>query len=420
MKRVSRNTLLVAFLRIAELVLQLLVFFMTYILIRIIFMQEQEPDMWKCMFLIGIPTFVLYVSRIMMKQGVILFVEHIVVAVGMLMQDDMIVQERIPYVVVGVILIVYSMSLCMNGQQLEAEHIPTGLISVFIVAVLLGEYMHLNGVILVAVYMGVGFLILQIIYHNANNLNEYIMRNQDIVNFPVNQIISINAFIMSVVTMLCGTILLVCYNQWLRQLLSKFVTKLGEVLKQLLQAFFSYEAGNATGQASSGQIDQSVLSDMQGGDGGILAIVFQIIGIALGISIAIVAVTGVVVGIVTLLARMIRSMDSTIENAVDVKEFVLPIGMEQQLLKRRERKSLIKVDGMSGQVRRIYQKMVLKSAKRRGAEVHGNMQPSEITQEYVASHQEEITAIYEKARYANESVTKEELEQMKEYRKGKQ
>ena len=60
--------------------------------------------------------------------------------------------------------------------------------------------------------------------------------------------------------------------------------------------------------------------------------------------------------------------------------------------------------------------MILKNAKKRGEQVQNYMQPSEITNAYVTSHQEEITAIYEKARYSNQSVTKEELEQLKKYR----
>lgn len=417
MTQLSRNTLLVAFLRIAELAMQLLLFFMAYILARMVFMQGQEPDVATCFLLIGIPVVVLYATRIFMKNGLLMFFVHVVVSVGMLLLE-MMIQEKIPYVIIGVVLMIYSISLCINGQELEAEHVPTGMVSVFVIAVLVGEYMELSGVTSVAVYTGVLFATIQIVYHNANNLNEYITRNQDIANFPLDQIISINALMMLVVTALCGGILMICYNQWLSSLVRRFVSLIGDGFKNLLQAIFSYEWESGPNYIPAEQINESGIAELQGMiEDNIWTVIFQMIGIILGIVLAVVVITGVIIGIVTLLLKLIRSMNSSMQNATDVKEFVLPIGMEQQFLKRRERKETSKADGLSEKVRRVYQKMILKNAKKRGEQVRTHMQPSEITQTYLASHQEEITAIYEKARYSNQSVTKEELEQLKKYRK---
>lgn len=417
MTQMSRNTVLVAFLRIAELIMQLLLFFMAYILVRMVFMQGQEPDVVACFLLIGIPVMVLYATRIFMKNGLLMFCVHVAVAVGMLLQD-MMIQERIPYVIIGVVLMIYSIGLCINGQGLEAEHVSISMVSVFVIAVLVGEYMGISGVTSVAVYTGVLYATLQIVYHNANNLNEYITRNQDIANFPLDQIISINALMMLVVTALCGGILMVCYNHWLSQLIRRFVSLVGSGFRNILKAIFSFDWESGETYIPEGPMDESGIVELQEMmEENIWTVIFQMIGIILGIMLAVVAITGVIIGIVTLLLKLIRGMNSSIQNATDVKEFVLPIGMEQQFLKRREKKETQKADGLSEKVRRVYQKMILKNAKKRGEQVQNYMQPSEITNAYVTSHQEEITAIYEKARYSNQSMTKEELEQLKKYRK---
>lgn len=417
MTQMSRNTLLLAFLRMAELVLQVLLFFLSYVLARMVFMQGQEPDVAKCFLLIGFPVVVLYATRIFLKNGLVMFLIHIAVAVGMVLQNQ-IIQEKIPYLIIGVILMVYSISLCTKGQELEAEHVPMGMISVFVIAVLVGEYMELSHITSIAVYLGVLFTTIQIVYHNANNLNEFITRNQDIANFPLDQIISIDALMMLVVTALCGGILMICYNHWLSQLVRRFVTLVGDGIRGLLQAIFSYEWESGPNYIPAEQIDESGIAELQGlMEENIWTVIFQMIGIILGIGLAVAAVTGVIIGLVSLLLKLIRSMNSSMQNATDVKEFVSPIGMEQQFVKRSEKREKQKTDGLSEKVRRVYQKMILKSSKKRGEEVRANMQPSEITNVYLASHQDEITAIYEKARYSNQPVTKEELEQMKKYRK---
>ena len=91
----------------------------------------------------------------------------------------------------------------------------------------------------------------------------------------------------------------------------------------------------------------------------------------------------------------------------DVKEFIFAKDIRERSIKRRTKSDLDKK--LNKKVRSIYKAMVTRNATKKHNIINASMTPTEISNLYINQERETVTSIYEKARYGNDEVTKEEI-----------
>lgn len=405
----TKNTLLVAFLRISELVMQILLYFVILLSTRALFRLDSTLNIVNILMVSGTSVTILYLTRIFLNNGILLTVIHIAVGIG-IVQCGATAEEKIPYVIELIILMIHSIGLCKKEQALQAERPHIGLVSMFVIAVLAGNHTGLSQVVSISIYLGTLFIVLQVLYHNANNLNEYITRNQDIANFPVQQMISIDALLMLVLTAICGIVLMICYNDMVIQLVTEIVEAAKDAFLKLLSVIFSYKRESTPNYVPEQEpLELGIMELHSLMEDSIWTTIFQVIGYVLGVIILAIIIIGIITGSFSFLIRFIKEMRGSMQNGTDVKEFISPINLEQFFVNKKTKKDKIVGNSVNAKVRRIYKKKIMKKATITNTEIDKKMLPTQLSELYLTNNQKEITDIYEKARYSNHIVENEEL-----------
>jgi hypothetical protein len=99
----------------------------------------------------------------------------------------------------------------------------------------------------------------------------------------------------------------------------------------------------------------------------------------------------------------------------DYLEKIKPAEKAKRTASVKMQKKEAKPSTESEAVRKFYKKSVIRGSKKKKPD--NTLQPSELTRAAITDNRqdsEEITKIYEKARYSNEQITKEETKHLKE------
>ena len=104
--------------------------------------------------------------------------------------------------------------------------------------------------------------------------------------------------------------------------------------------------------------------------------------------------------------KLVRNMNVTTEEQ-DVKEFIFAKDIRDRSIKRRKWSDFD--NKLNKKARNIYKAMVTRNAIKKHDKIKASMTPTEISNLFINQESETATSIYEKARYGNEEVTKEEI-----------
>lgn len=405
----SGNRILVYCLRISEVVMQALVFFIILLMLYA-FVSTRDISIVTCLLVSVLPVFVLYIARRHVHNGVILFMIHICAAAFIYIMGST-PAEKVVHIIAGAVLIIFSVSLSVKVQKDNQEKMPIGLISVFIVAVILGNYLESHSITLAGMYCGEVYIILQVVYHNFSNVNDFIMMNRDRTTLPVKQMITVNSFIMAILATLCIGVTLLFSNSYVNKMLHSVGLLMKDAVLSVLRFFFSLLNYKEEESVITEPIEENGLTELQAlaqdsASSDIINGILTIFGIVL--------VTLVVILIIAGLVRLIKTMGSS-RSGEDVKEFILI--KERKEFRIRQKKKADREKSTNAKARKIYKSIVTKNAARCGNKINDSMVPADISKLYINGDQNLATDIYEKARYSNQQVTQQEVEALKKYRK---
>lgn len=406
----SRNLILVCCLRILEAGMQILVFFIILFMLSYTFVTEHDTRIITCLFISSIPVFVLYIARHHIHNSIVLFILHIGVAAFIFSMGNT-AEEKVAYIIMGAILIIFSVSLCIKEQRENSEKLPVGLIGVFIGAVILGNYLGFDMITGAGIYCGEIYIILQVIHHNFSNVNHFIVLNRESKTLPAKQMIAVNTFIMSILITLCFGVIQIFGNGYVNRLLLSIVTLIKDAVFFVLRFLFSFGNHEVKEPAAPNTLKDKGMAEFNAltQDSiwtNILNTIVTIIGIAL--------IIGFVILITVGLVRLVKRMGSSYSGE-DVKEFIISKQNRESKI-RRGRKEEREITS-NAKARKIYKSVVTKNAAKSGNKIIASMVPADISKLYINGDQNTATDIYEKARYSNKQITQEEIDTLKKYRK---
>lgn len=400
-----------------ELVMQVMVFSMALMLLVMVFFGRHGMEAFRCIIAAGVPVTALFLVRTFVKSRPFTIAAHAAVFVFAFMFGGNGV-EKASFCLVCSALIFYSMFLTINEKRRFDGRMPLGGIFLFIGALITGSVTEVLTVEQWALYFGIVFIIVQIIYHNLENMNHFMVMNREVSDFPAKQFVSVNMFIMTIVLTLCAGIMVISNNKYIYKMLDV----LSGLLFRMARFFFGMLARGDVSEipeaeeipADRGLMEElnDLLSDW---DTGLLEDILN----GLAVIIMVIVLVGAVIGTAAALVRTLRRVKGAAGLEGDIKEFVEPEGVEIRRLRRKKSGEAAGGDPKNIKARKLYKAMAGKNALRQGKEISGNMMPEEISRKYIPAEADAVTEIYEKARYSRAEVSKEELELLKAVRKSK-
>lgn len=409
-----KNTLIVCALRFMELAMQTMVFALALMLILIGFFSRENESVLKCFAVMGIPVAALFFIRGWCKsQAVTIAVHAGCILFAVLIAVD--AMERVSYMIVITALLIYSGMLIINEKGRQGEQMPVGMIALFISALFVGAMTECRTIEACSLYCGIAFILIQVVYHNLNNMNDIMLMNREISNFPARSMVSVNLFIMSIVGVLCVGAMVLVNNQYVYRMVeglgSIFIILLRYMLKFLLRKDEEPDIDEDLTNKEKPQPDNELFA--QEWQGGLLEDILNGIAIIIGI----VLIVTVIICLAAAFVRLMRRFRGTGNAEGDIKEFIVPQGINTYRIHRRKKEE----DGIRGsgniKARKLYKSIVKKGAAKKGTSIDSNMMPEEISSRFIAHGADEATAIYEKARYSDTQVSEEEVELLKKLRK---
>ena len=410
-KMVYKNTAAVYVLRAMELAMQLMVFSIIFILLYMGFFCRTDVGAVSCMAIISVPTVLLYIVRGWCPNRAVNVIAH----AGALLYGFFVVQDeagRVAYFIAAAIMIIYSVSLILDSRNHFGEKMSAGMLVLFVGAMLAGGMTGTEVISRWAQYLGAAFMIVQVLYHNLNNLNDIMTINHGISNFPAGQMTKVNLFIMLTLCTVCAGAMLIINNTYVYRMLYA----LKKLVLELLRRFFGlFDIGGGAPEFETSSQEQAAPSEGFPGamESGLLQDILNGIAMLLGIVVLIAAV----IFLAAAAFRMMKRMKGRDGVQGDVREFLAPEEIRGSL--RRKRRGEDHGDGAAVgiKVRRLYRQMVLKNAGRKKAAVDKSLTPCEISRKYIPDCADEATVIYEKARYGNEEISQQELERLRKIKK---
>ena len=113
----------------------------------------------------AVPVLILYLARWNLKQNILLLLVHVLIGIFLVTRGTT-AEERLAYLLLCIILLIYSFSLCGKNHQASQEKIPIGFGVLFVIAIIYGVPAAGASIGWVVMYAGGFFFILQILYKN--------------------------------------------------------------------------------------------------------------------------------------------------------------------------------------------------------------------------------------------------------------
>lgn len=411
----TKNSTLWWTLRILEIGMQILLFFIVLLMLFYHSITADVADILSCLLLSGFPVLVLYLARLFVKNNILITLVHICVAAFLLMFGEN-GEEKLAYILLGAALMIYSLSLSGAHQKPNSEKIPIGFACLFIIAMFLGKQAGVNNMVMAGMYSGSMFLVLEILYLNFDSVNKYISMNHGIANLPVKQIISVNAFQMSVLVTLFGGIVFLFSNRYVSRVVEKISGFVADTIRFVLKAIFSigkdFKSEGLTHQALEGGKGLNELWALV--EDSLWMDILNAIGMIFGSLIGMVFLIVLSAAVTIILLKKLKNLSFGAES--DVKEFLIPRDIVEFQFKN-SRKKKERGTGDNRKVRKLYKSHVLKRASQKGDAISAAMMPDEISKRYVPDVARQVTDIYEKARYGDGMITREEIISFRDYLK---
>lgn len=265
------------------------------------------------------------------------------------------------------------------------------------------------------------FILIAFLANQLKELNSLFISNAGKSEFPARRITGINMIVVMVVSglMILGMILFYSgdYGNIFTMIGSGFVALMRIVLKLFLRLISEKEEVSTMPENSVNPVSDD---DVVSGDND-LAFTDNPVMSALFTAFAIVLVIALIGFVIYLIVKYAGNFKKSQDENGDEVEFIGRDRRTEARAKRRKRAEEIKNMPVNMQYRKAFRKAAIKaskSVKDTDNTALENMQPEEITRSRITADTEaadKITESYEKARYSDKNISKEELEFMLDF-----
>lgn len=431
-------------IRLFELFLQMQLFLAMMIGFNLGIIGKQEGRMWES-FLILIAVVLCYLFRRKIKNFTLFVLLHLgmVFATAFFAQND---KELVFYFIAVAIVCAYSMwvrtiyvrrteyqyaspnNTDMTDESRDeqalvissSEHISVYACLVMLIFCFIANSKNVNSIMLnnCEIVLFVTFILSQVIYNQIKEISREFFVNKGKTEFPKRQIIRTNVYIISVVCafMVVGMILFYNgrYGNIFTLIGSAFLGLFRIIIKLVLMLWGSGPTQDQTEipDETESQIEHGFAGEADGGysmDNPAMNAMFEVVLTMLVLALA--------VSFIILIRRYsVRFRKNKYED-----------GDEIEFLEKENQKKTISLNNsdfeerdsnnLNKKYRKIYKKYAVRGNKQN--QIEPSMMPENVTRQRITKDKQagdRITISYEKARYSRDSITKEELDFLKNYK----
>lgn len=296
----------------------------------------------------------------------------------------------------------FFMILSLSSRR-QDTHVPLD-IGLLLVCFVFGTTIRVPTAAVLPAYGTVAYVVCYFIHLNMKNVNAFLQENAQVKSFRAVQAVNVNTVMMTFFMIICLMAMFVMPRLHIQMVLA-YVGRLlwggvSWLLRKCNLPTGGYEAEFENQEPKPAPDEGEEIGLVLGTSEGsaILDTIALVIGAVLFITLIVMAVQAI---------RKIRfdKLDGT-----DKKEFILPDFHNISMKRVKTQKNEDVVFGSNNEkVRKKYKRLVMKN-KGKDTVIPRNATPRSITR--LSGGSEEITRIYEKARYSNETVTDDEIKQM--------
>jgi hypothetical protein len=230
--------------------------------------------------------------------------------------------------------------------------------------------------------------------------------------FPAQQLKRVNVLIIVSTCVLILVGMLLFYNGEYGNIFSIIGTGVFAafrwIIRLILAIWGSGKAGSSSVQEEATEAAEEILDEADFYEPSVAAqAAMEVVGIAL--------VIAAVVGVLYMIYVYAKGFNNAKRKDTDYLEKIKPAEKVKRTSSVKMQKKETKPSTENEAVRKFYKKSVIRGSKKKKPD--NTLQPSELTRAAITDNRqdsEEITKIYEKARYSNEQITKEETKHLKE------
>lgn len=425
------------FIALFEIAIQCIVFLA--IISAIFFGMLEKPDyaLFSCLWII-IPVTLSYLFRHAIRSFALFLISHIVLACGMVvLMGGYDATETVFSVMLAAVLLIFSIHTknaaiekgdvrfqpVRDGQTKQnrdeqlrtfnaGEQLPMAFVAImaagYIIGMVSGRVILMN----IEAVLCIFFIIFQIIYRNIIKMQQVFSIHGGKNEFPAGQFKKVCIFITVAAALLILLGMTLFYNGEYGNIFTLIgsggmllVRGIGKLLIFLLGIFGGDPKNVIEETISQTQSTEELTTDYQMPESPLMEALAETFGLLLLIAMA--------AGIVYMLVMYIQNFNKSQTQGRDYIDYIKP---EEK--SRRQKKEIKKqkntVSGEIKSVRRLYKAQILKGVG--GKSPAGSDTPSELTKEYITADSDtasKITGVYEKARYSDEKISKEEIEIIK-------
>ncbi len=434
------NKKLAISLNVLELVIQSLLFLSLTIALMMGTLGLNMGQIWKCLIVV-IPVCITYILRkTVEKFQAFVALDVLIVLSSFLLGSNY--NEKAFYVIIFFLIGIYSMRVKhkmikyeqtamqlgetamlqnvdikgrLREHYFDGEKIPMALAGVMVFGYFLGFSNGNPTVLNCEVIICILFVLCEIVYNHLDKLNDVYVSNADKSEFPAEQLKNVNIFTLIITCVFVLVGMLAFYNGEYGNIFS-IIGDIGmSGIKAILRGFifilglFGGNADKAVEQTTEATTESSDTLDI--GE----AIQPSHFAEALAETFGIMLMIAVVVALIYFAIKYVKQLNKTKRLGTDMVEYVKPDNKKVRA-ENKIYKDINEVGEESNKkaVRKYYKKRVKKGfGKEKPQKTYT---PIELTKHSITNDEtqsKKITDIYEKARYSNEPITKEELDIIK-------
>jgi hypothetical protein len=424
-------------LSVLEILIQGITFFSAGVAIFFCAMEKPDSEIWKIM-LIWIPVIAAYFFRKYIHRFSIFIGAHVLLLIAAVLTGETDTEQFFLFLLCGIIVI-YSVRLKMlTVQKNDISNIPVtdsaqkdlteriqqktflaaseqvhmAFVSFMVIGYMAGAISGRKIVMNLEVVLFIAFILLQVLYNDLKKLNMVFATNSHKKEFPAQQLKRVNVLIIVSTCILILVGMLLFYNGEYGNIFSIIGTGVFAafrwIIRLILAIWGSGKAGSSSVQEEATEAAEEILDEADFYEPSVAAqAAMEVVGIAL--------VIAAVAGVIYMIYVYAKGFNNAKRKDTDYLEKIKPAEKAKRTASVKMQKKEAKPSTESEAVRKFYKKSVIRGSKKKKPD--NTLQPSELTRAAITDNRqdsEEITKIYEKARYSNEQITKEETKHLKE------
>lgn len=281
----------------------------------------------------------------------------------------------------------------------QAPFVPAD-VGIILVGFILSGTLKSNSAAVIPAYSAVIYVICYFIYINLKNVREFLNENAQVKSFKADQALNVNAVMMAVFMIVCIIAMFIAPRLHIQDILAVIGRGIGAGIIWLLKRIdapvggYELEFENVSKPKPVEEAEPGGLVLGMGEGSVILDTIAAVIGIV------------ILLACIVLLVRAVKQIRFERVCGSDVKEFIHPEFTDVKTAKSAGKRAFEFKGSNNELFRKKYKRFILKNKEKRKI-ISSSDLPCDITK--MAGGSDEITRIYEKARYSNEIITDEEM-----------